>query len=335
MSEQGGLLLGNVFYDHDLNNYHGIVQKAIPGDSAKGSAVYLQMGHDTWSEMMHKIDKIQEEEKELNLRVIGWYHTHPNELNVFMSGTDMNTQQKFFNEDWHFAIVLNPHRQIWKVFSGKDASVCRGYFLSESPLVTERDNSSDEKVTNRPPLPTIVKDQTRRERMAFIARLLRLRLFRIFSFIIVVLLGVLFYLFNKNDYNAQTVTKVITSSDSVRMKPRNEPGSSKISLKQGTIIYSANFKSVFEGPISNSIEVSVSTFNDSSKNVETYLYVHHSASVVTGDSTLKIFENLRTADSAFKNTLVGKVADTLSISKESYITKGDWFKIKFSGVIKQ
>lgn len=61
------------------------------------------------------------------MRVIGWYHTHPNNLGVFMSGTDQRTQATFFSANWQFAIVLNPHRLQWKAFAGEQATECPGF----------------------------------------------------------------------------------------------------------------------------------------------------------------------------------------------------------------
>lgn len=59
--------------------------------------------------------------------VIGWFHTHPNSLDVFMSRTDMDTQRNFFNQDWHFSVVLNPHRRLIACFNSMDANICRFY----------------------------------------------------------------------------------------------------------------------------------------------------------------------------------------------------------------
>jgi proteasome lid subunit RPN8/RPN11 len=42
--------------------------------------------------------------------IVGWYHSHPN-IGVFMSGTDMRTQQAFFYHDWSVSIVYDPVRQ--------------------------------------------------------------------------------------------------------------------------------------------------------------------------------------------------------------------------------
>lgn len=127
--EQGGILLGQVFRDENRKLTYGIAEKAIAGSLARGSSAYLDMTHETWKQMLDSMDEILNENPEKNLQVIGWYHTHPNELSVFMSDTDRSTQRRLFSHDWQFAIVLNPHKQIWKSFYGIDAEECRGFVI--------------------------------------------------------------------------------------------------------------------------------------------------------------------------------------------------------------
>lgn len=127
--EQGGLLVGRSYIDEKLNRIYAIVQYAIPAWSAKGSMSYLEFGHTTWKQMLDELDKLIEKEGNSDLQVVGWYHTHPRHLSVFMSGTDLNTQKRMFSKEWQFAIVLNPHKQIWKAFRGEKALECRGEMI--------------------------------------------------------------------------------------------------------------------------------------------------------------------------------------------------------------
>ena len=64
------------------------------------------------------------ERRSSSLRVVGWYHTHPNGLDVFMSGTDRDTQRALFPGAAQFALVLNPHRRLWRAFRGADSDPC-------------------------------------------------------------------------------------------------------------------------------------------------------------------------------------------------------------------
>jgi proteasome lid subunit RPN8/RPN11 len=134
INEQGGILLGQTFYDEDQNKYFGYVKNAVPAIGAEGSPAYLNMNHRTWADMLNRLDEWNDFHNEEPLQVIGWYHTHPNELSVFMSGTDRNTQRLFFPKDWQFAIVINPHKQYWKAFYGLNAKECPGYILKNKTL---------------------------------------------------------------------------------------------------------------------------------------------------------------------------------------------------------
>jgi proteasome lid subunit RPN8/RPN11 len=130
--EQGGLLLGNSFKDPDTDIVYAVVEKAVSGDLARGTSSYLEVTHETWKEMLDYVDN-----QETDLQVIGWYHTHPNNLDVFMSGTDRATQSRLFCNDWQFAIVLNPHRKIWKAFYGSDSHECKGYVIKENTTLIQ------------------------------------------------------------------------------------------------------------------------------------------------------------------------------------------------------
>lgn len=125
--EQGGLLLGNVFVDSQKNITYGLVEEVIAGESARGSDVNLEMDFETWKEMIDKVDSICEDTQKNKLQVIGWFHTHPGHLDVFMSDADKEMQKRFFNQNWQFTIVLNPHKMIWRVYYGKNSEVCKGY----------------------------------------------------------------------------------------------------------------------------------------------------------------------------------------------------------------
>jgi proteasome lid subunit RPN8/RPN11 len=132
--EQGGILLGEAFRDPETGITYGIVNAAIAGLSARGSSVHLEMSHDTWREMLDSADRLLEESPHKELHVIGWYHTHPNGLDVFMSGTDRETQRRMFGHEWQFAIVMNPQKSQWRAFYGAAAEECRGFVIAEEAV---------------------------------------------------------------------------------------------------------------------------------------------------------------------------------------------------------
>jgi len=122
MCEQGGILVGRPFLVGE--SVLGIAEYVIPAEIKRASSAYLEMGTETWTKML---DIYDEHYKEDGLYIIGWFHTHPNSLPVFMSSTDMGTQRTFFNQDWHFSIVLNPHRHLIACFNSAKADKCKYY----------------------------------------------------------------------------------------------------------------------------------------------------------------------------------------------------------------
>ena len=151
-NEQGGLLLGKTYEDSELNIIYAEALEAIPGENAKGNPVYLEMNHEVWRDMLIKAEEVIEERDE-ELQIVGWYHTHPNELDVFMSGTDRQTQQSWFAKDWHFAVVINPHRKLWKVFQGAEAKECNLFSLDNSQRSTSRSQPNTSQKTGTRPSP--------------------------------------------------------------------------------------------------------------------------------------------------------------------------------------
>lgn len=129
--EQGGILLGQAFRDSSSGVTYGVVSAAVAGISARGSSAHLEMTHDTWKEMLDSADELLEQSTQRELQIIGWYHTHPNGLQVFMSGTDRDTQSRMFAHDWQFAVVLNPQKRCWRAFFGRDAQECKGYVIAD------------------------------------------------------------------------------------------------------------------------------------------------------------------------------------------------------------
>lgn len=82
-----------------------------------------------------------------DLCVIGWWHTHPNDLPVFMSGTDMETQRLKYFKPEKYAVVLNPHKGIWRAFAGADAREVAAVMLvneesTEPNNITKTDSSA-------------------------------------------------------------------------------------------------------------------------------------------------------------------------------------------------
>lgn len=132
--EQGGILLGKRYYDSDNDIHYAVVSKAITADNAIGSSGYLDITRECWGEMHDKKDEYNKQTGE-DVIIIGWFHTHPNMLSCFMSGTDRNTQNLFFDGDNTYSIVINPQRHLLKAFRSKECYAVQA-FLNLKPQQT-------------------------------------------------------------------------------------------------------------------------------------------------------------------------------------------------------
>ena len=128
-NEQGGILIGNVYQEIENKSCCGIVSEAVPGRSAKGTGTYLRMSHQTWREMLEIADQLSGSDSGQIKQIIGWYHTHPSGLDIFMSGTDKATQKRMFPKDWHYAMVLNPQKKIWRAYYGHNSCECVAFVI--------------------------------------------------------------------------------------------------------------------------------------------------------------------------------------------------------------
>ena len=143
-NEQGGVLLGDVYIDPETNIIWGVVNNIVPAINAYGTSAYLQMDHKTWKEIIDTIDRQYSIDNHDKAHIIGWYHTHPKNLAVFMSGTDMDTQKSFFSKDWKYSIVINPQREEWSVYHGANAIECSGYVVDEININNENTKKSSD-----------------------------------------------------------------------------------------------------------------------------------------------------------------------------------------------
>lgn len=135
VAEQGGLLIGNVCDrgsgDPEHRRLWVEVLHIIPCENPESStAESLNMSPDNWVEMLHQFDTYNREHQ-TSYVLLGWYHTHPNQLGVSYSGIDLENHAAWFTAPYHIAAIFNPHRLIWSVFSGHDMEPADGcLFLS-------------------------------------------------------------------------------------------------------------------------------------------------------------------------------------------------------------
>lgn len=106
--ELGGLLLGNV-YQHE-NRLFVEINAAIEAKSEQNGPVHFTFTADAWA--------AAHQERETNypdLKIVGWFHTHPN-LGVFYSSDDVVVHSTAFSLPWHVGLVLDPVRDTVALF---------------------------------------------------------------------------------------------------------------------------------------------------------------------------------------------------------------------------
>ena len=113
--EQGGLIAGYHYQVPETGEKISVAAHVFPLYTVKGDPGYWSASAGDWKQGYDAMDR-KSRETGRTLDVIGWFHTHPNSLPTFMSGTDRSTQVRNFNSDNNYALVLNPHTGSWKAY---------------------------------------------------------------------------------------------------------------------------------------------------------------------------------------------------------------------------
>lgn len=143
-TEQGGWMIG-----HHITNGQGEIIKSEVQYILEAETDVREPGYIEWSalediRLQRAFFTIQrsvaetDPEAAKHLELLGWWHTHPDRLHVFLSGTDRATIQSKFNKPGHYSVVLNPHQKIWRVFAGPDATEIHGFIPLPDATVTNK-----------------------------------------------------------------------------------------------------------------------------------------------------------------------------------------------------
>jgi len=98
--ECGGVMLGEVM--EGKRRTRVLVEEVIPAAHTTAQRGSVTFTHDTWEQINREQD-----ERYPDLRIVGWYHTHPG-FGIFLSEYDQFIQRNFFDLPWHVAFVLDP-----------------------------------------------------------------------------------------------------------------------------------------------------------------------------------------------------------------------------------
>lgn len=95
------------------------VDDIIIADSAEASRTHVTFTHESWDQIYRAL-----EARDDDVRIVGWYHTHPG-FGPFLSAQDMFIQRNFFDNPLHLALVLDPVQMIVAAFGWQGAEVIR------------------------------------------------------------------------------------------------------------------------------------------------------------------------------------------------------------------
>jgi proteasome lid subunit RPN8/RPN11 len=128
--ELGGVLLGGQYVDSE-NRPFVIVNDCLRADHYEATKGSFKFTHDTWSDISRRLEEFPEE-----LRMVGWYHTHP-DWGVFLSGMDIFICENFFNKPLDLALVIDPCRGDrgwfqWTRPRRRDPQRTGGFYLTSS-----------------------------------------------------------------------------------------------------------------------------------------------------------------------------------------------------------
>ncbi len=130
-TEVCGFMIGHHYYDESKDINYTEVESIITAPTDMSTEVYLQLSTDSMFAIEQALDAYNAEH-ETDCKFVGWFHTHPNSLPVFMSSTDLITQTRYFSDDLGYAIVLNPHKLYWKAFRSASCADVKCMMVSKT-----------------------------------------------------------------------------------------------------------------------------------------------------------------------------------------------------------
>ena len=103
-----GVLVGS--WAKDTDGPYAFVEHFIRCNAATQKFAEVTFTHESWAQINQEMDT-----KYQNLRIIGWYHSHPN-FGIFLSDRDCFIQENFFSGPGQVAFVVDPVRKLEGLF---------------------------------------------------------------------------------------------------------------------------------------------------------------------------------------------------------------------------
>ncbi len=101
-------------WERDADGPFARISNYIRCDSATKKFAEVTFTHESWSHINKEMDT-----KYSTLRIIGWYHSHP-DFGIFLSDRDGFIQQNFFSGPGQVALVVDPVRHLEGLFEWRD-----------------------------------------------------------------------------------------------------------------------------------------------------------------------------------------------------------------------
>jgi proteasome lid subunit RPN8/RPN11 len=125
--EMGGLLYGEAFYDPGRAVYLLAIGAALAATGGIETPTSFAYTPASWQGLTPRLQQLP-----LAWTLIGSYHSHPG-LGVFLSETDLDTQEAIFAQDWQIALVVDPIADTLGFFVGKDGTPCTHWRIVPDP----------------------------------------------------------------------------------------------------------------------------------------------------------------------------------------------------------
>lgn len=109
LREQAGILCGQAYRDPSGQHYIEVTA-AVAVETLNGSS-YFRFHERSWQAVWETMGN--------DGNILGWYHSHPG-MGIFLSATDLRTQELYFGAPWQVAVVLDPVGREMGVFRGNE-----------------------------------------------------------------------------------------------------------------------------------------------------------------------------------------------------------------------
>lgn len=109
LREQAGILCGHAWLDPGGQHYIEVT-KAVAVETVNTPSRF-RFHEKSWQAVWDRMGN--------DLSILGWYHSHPG-MGIFLSPTDLRTQQLYFGAPWQIAVVLDPVARELGVFCGSE-----------------------------------------------------------------------------------------------------------------------------------------------------------------------------------------------------------------------